>query len=159
MMLILRLLTVAALAFVAQPARAEPLDALTCAQLGSEQEALRRAGVEQDMAKGHEWARANLTQNDLNVIRRFIEVSERLRFRCANLAPTRPEVNAAATALGSAANVAPTGLLPPPPLPQRRTLPTVKPAVKPAAPGAPAKSAPAAAEPAKSAARPKPGES
>ena len=47
-------------------ARAAPLDAEACTKLMIEQGSLEKAGVEQDMAKGVEWAKANLGVEKLN---------------------------------------------------------------------------------------------
>jgi hypothetical protein len=63
-------------------ARAAPLDAETCTKLMIEQGALEKAGVEQDMAKGVEWAKANLGLEKLGQVRRFIELEEQILFRC-----------------------------------------------------------------------------
>jgi outer membrane biosynthesis protein TonB len=63
-------------------ARAAPLDAETCTKLMIEQGALEKAGVEQDMAKGVEWAKANLGLEKLGQVRRFIELEEQIVFRC-----------------------------------------------------------------------------
>jgi hypothetical protein len=54
----------------------------SCQQLEAERGKLVAIGVDKDMARGYEWARANLPQADLDLIREFIEISERLRFRC-----------------------------------------------------------------------------
>jgi len=63
-------------------ARAAPLDADTCAKLRSEHSQLELAGVEKDLEKGPEWAKANLAADKLDRIRRFIELEEQLLFRC-----------------------------------------------------------------------------
>lgn len=64
------------------PAAAEPLGEKECARLLAEQHALIRIGVKKHMARGPEWAKANLTESDLNLIKRFISVDEMLKFRC-----------------------------------------------------------------------------
>lgn len=63
-------------------AGAAPLDADTCAKLRGEHSQLELAGVEQEMEKGPEWAKANLASDKLDRIRRFIELEEQLLFRC-----------------------------------------------------------------------------
>jgi hypothetical protein len=63
-------------------ARAAPLDADTCGKLMVEQGALEKAGIEQEMSKGAEWAKANLGLERLNQVRRFIELEEQILFRC-----------------------------------------------------------------------------
>jgi hypothetical protein len=71
----------AALAALTQ-ARAAPLDNETCTKLKLEQGDLENAGVEQSMAKGPEWAKANLTPEKIQQVRRFIELEELIVFRC-----------------------------------------------------------------------------
>ncbi len=63
-------------------ATAKSADAAACAQLTSEQQSLVDLGVKRNMEKGAEWARVNLSQGDLNLIQHFIDVSERIKFRC-----------------------------------------------------------------------------
>ena len=72
---------VASVAVLAQ-ARAAPLDTETCAKLQSEHTDLERAGVERDMEKGPDWAKANLGVEKLQRVQRFIELEELLMFRC-----------------------------------------------------------------------------
>jgi hypothetical protein len=76
------LLFLAALAVLLVGARASPLDAESCTKLLNEHGELEGAGVEADMAKGAEWAKVNLGLEKLQRIRRFIEVTEQLVFRC-----------------------------------------------------------------------------
>lgn len=123
--------------------RANPLDGKSCEELGLEQDALKALGVEGDMAKGHEWARANLAQNDLNMVRRFIEISERVKFRCAGV--TKAKLDPKLNTPGQTVQVG--ALNPPPPLPQRRNIASPqrpKPATASVLPG-PVKSPPAVA--------------
>ena len=94
------LLLLAALAAALAQARAAPLDAESCAKLMNEHGQLEQAGVEADMAKGPEWAKANLLPEKLERIRRFIEIEEQLLFRCRqkSLVSLPPEVEAAPAA-------------------------------------------------------------
>lgn len=78
----LYLAALAALVVALAQARASPLDADSCAKLQLEQTALEQAGVEADMAKGPDWASANLPPRRIDQILRFIEVQELLLFRC-----------------------------------------------------------------------------
>jgi hypothetical protein len=91
------LLLLAALTAVLVQARAAPLDAESCAKFMNEHGLLEQAGVEADMAKGPEWAKANLLPEKLDRIRRFIEIEEQLLFRCRqkSLVNLPPEVEAA----------------------------------------------------------------
>lgn len=76
-------------------ARASPLDADTCNKLTVEHGTLENAGVEQSMAKGPEWAKANLPPEKIEQVRRFIELEELIQFRCRSksrvMLPPDPE--------------------------------------------------------------------
>jgi hypothetical protein len=63
-------------------ARATPLDADACNKAMIEHGVLEEAGVEQNMAKGPEWAKANLSPERIEQVRRFIELEEVIQFRC-----------------------------------------------------------------------------
>ena len=63
-------------------ANAASLDKETCDKLKGEQAQLEGAGVRNAMAKGPEWAKANLAADKLGEIKRLIEVDELLLFRC-----------------------------------------------------------------------------
>ncbi len=64
------------------PVWAAALDPDSCAKLKTEQEAMEKAGLKDEVAKGPEWAKANLPAEKLNDIKRWIEVDEQLLFRC-----------------------------------------------------------------------------
>lgn len=66
------------------PAAATSLDKDACGQLALERKGLQALKVEELMAKGPDWAVANLSQGDLNLVRRFIEVDEQIKFRCTS---------------------------------------------------------------------------
>jgi hypothetical protein len=63
-------------------AGAAPLDADTCAKLKVEQTQLEDAGAGRNMAKGPQWAKANLAPDKIEQVRRLIELEELLLFRC-----------------------------------------------------------------------------
>lgn len=71
-----------AIGFSAAPARADPLDEAACTALGSEREKLVAEGLKADMAKGPDWAKANLGPERMKGIEHLIEVEEQLSFRC-----------------------------------------------------------------------------
>lgn len=56
-----------------------------CYELRVELGFLRAAGAEEDMKRGPDWAKVNLTREELENIRRLVEVEEQLRFRCGSL--------------------------------------------------------------------------
>ena len=72
----------AALGIALQQLRAAPLDDEECTKLNGERIQLEFAGVRANMAKGPEWAKANLPAESLGQIRRFLEVEAQILFRC-----------------------------------------------------------------------------
>lgn len=82
----------ALVALVALPATAGavPLDKPACDSLKTEHAALLAGGLEADMARGPEWAKANLAPERLKLIERLIEVEEQLSFRCGEIVTARP---------------------------------------------------------------------
>ena len=78
-----------------QKAGAAPLDAETCGKLNGERVQLEFAGAGTNMAKGPEWAKANLSADAVKQVLRLIDVEAQLLFRCTgpnliNL-PTEPD--------------------------------------------------------------------
>jgi hypothetical protein len=82
--MIRRSLSLSAIALIVQVgmAHAASLDKETCDKLKGEQTELEGAGARANMAKGPEWAKANLGAEKLGQIKRLIEVEELLLFRC-----------------------------------------------------------------------------
>lgn len=68
-------------------AEAARLDKDACEALKTEHANLVSAGVREQMAKGPEWAKANLPRDALAGIRRLIEVEEQIAFRCERPRP------------------------------------------------------------------------
>jgi hypothetical protein len=127
------------LALPCRAAVAAPLDAPTCDKLRYEQ--LELADVPRLMERGAAWGKANATPAQLKRVARWIDIEEKLQFRCGQvrLTPGAERAAAAAEALET----------PPPPPPVAADV-TV---------GAPATAQPAAeatAEPPKPKPRPKP---
>ena len=73
----------AALTLSFRDVRAAPLDAATCGQLKGEQVRMEQGGVRDRMARGPSWAKANLTADKIDEVRRLIELDEQLLFRCS----------------------------------------------------------------------------
>ena len=71
---------------------AEPLAKEECDKLQAEQNASTTAGVRDQLARGAEWGKANLSADQLQRIERFIVLEEQLSFRCglAKLRATLP---------------------------------------------------------------------
>ncbi len=65
-----------------QMAAATPLDDDGCKRLETEREALVVLGIDKYFEHGVEWAKTNLNVADLNLVKRYLEVFEQLRFRC-----------------------------------------------------------------------------
>jgi len=75
-------LSVTALLLQIGAVAAASLDKETCDKLKGEQSQLEVGGARGNMAKGPEWAKANLAADKLGEIKRLIEVEELLLFRC-----------------------------------------------------------------------------
>jgi hypothetical protein len=75
-------LMLALLAVNPPPASAVPLDPAACEELREKLETLRSDGAAADMARGPDWARANLAPDRLQRIGALLEVEEQLNFRC-----------------------------------------------------------------------------
>ena len=80
------------LAIFGAPASAVPLAPEDCVRARSEQFTLEGSGVPADMSRGPEWARTNLEPERLKRIARWIELQERILFRCPRpKPPPQPE--------------------------------------------------------------------
>jgi hypothetical protein len=75
-------LMLALVAINAPAGLAERLDKRTCKTLKVELAGMLAVGVKDDMERGAAWAKANLSPEKLQKIRRLIEVEEQLEFRC-----------------------------------------------------------------------------
>jgi hypothetical protein len=122
---------------------ADPLDKPACDRLQAEKQTLVVLGVDKEYTKGPEWAKANLAPSELNLLKRYIDLDEQLKFRCGLAMvtlqiPDEPEDGPDDDSAPGAANGAV-------PLPERRDAALAKPAAKPAI--APVKTQPAAAKP------------
>lgn len=80
------------LALAAPAAWGSPLEPEECKTLKSEYESLVDAGAKSDMAKGVDWAKANLEQDRLDRIARLITVEEKLSFRCGQIVTAAPHM-------------------------------------------------------------------
>lgn len=78
------------------PAMGAKLEKPECDALKSELVQLTTTGVKADMARGPEWAKANLAPERLVQVKRLIEIEEQLNFRCELLRPP-PEAKAPGT--------------------------------------------------------------
>jgi len=75
----------AALAGVANPLAAAPLDEAACKSFDAEEKSLEIQGIKDDVAKGPEWAKANLSASRLELIKHYIYLKEQVDFRCPSL--------------------------------------------------------------------------
>jgi hypothetical protein len=66
----------------AAPVSAEKLAQAECQKLDGERRALMVLGVDKDVEKGPDWAKANLTVADLDLVKRYFDLFEQLKFRC-----------------------------------------------------------------------------
>lgn len=73
-------------ALVALPAGAHAtqpkIDDGTCTQLRLEQAKFRQSGILNDMSKGPEWAKANLSADRLREVEHYIQLDEQVEFGC-----------------------------------------------------------------------------
>ena len=70
-----------------QAARAVPLDIETCDKLVQQEAELERLGVRNALAKGPQWAKQNLSSDQIELVRRLIEIEEQVAFRCLRTKP------------------------------------------------------------------------
>jgi hypothetical protein len=80
----------AAVAAFVPAVAALPLAPEDCEKARAEQTNLEAVGVAADMAQGAEWARANLSPDRLKRVQRWIELQERVLFRCPRPKPPVP---------------------------------------------------------------------
>lgn len=66
-------------------ALAEPLPKERCAELTAERTLLEGGGAAENLERGPEWAKANLTPEQISYVRRLIAVREDLLFRCQSV--------------------------------------------------------------------------
>lgn len=86
----LRLTTVAfagllSAALMHGPADARPLKKATCDALVAERAKLARQGVEKAILKGPEWTQANMPVQTLELVHRYLDIEDKLRFRCRGI--------------------------------------------------------------------------
>jgi hypothetical protein len=83
------------MALLAGPAAATPLDEESCKKLQTERQGLAVLGVDKNLEKGADWAKANLKAADISLVKRYLELYEQLKFRCekviALIEPDEPE--------------------------------------------------------------------
>jgi hypothetical protein len=98
---------------VAGEALGAPLDKAVCDSLKQEHGQLVLAGAKDNMARGPDWAAANLAPDKIKDIKRLIDVEEQLAFRCPQPKPAAQRVEsqepAAAGADAPSASEQPTG--------------------------------------------------
>ncbi len=80
---------------LAGPAAATPLDEESCKKLQTERQGLAVLGVDKNLEKGADWAKANLKAADISLVKRYLELYEQLKFRCekviALIEPDEPD--------------------------------------------------------------------
>jgi hypothetical protein len=62
--------------------RADMLPPAECQKLDAERKALMVLGADKYIEKGPDWAKTNLTVADLDLVKRYFDVFEQLKFRC-----------------------------------------------------------------------------
>jgi hypothetical protein len=66
----------------AAPVSAERLAQAECQKIDAERRALMVLGVDKYVEKGPDWAKTNLTVADLDLVKRYFDLFEQLKFRC-----------------------------------------------------------------------------
>ena len=109
-------------------ASANPLDDQACQRLRTERQALTVLGIDKHVEKGAEWAKARLTVADLNLVKRYLDVFEQIKFRCDKIvALAEPEEKDEDDDDGNAGAALP-------PLPERKSVQPLKSSATPAMP-------------------------
>jgi hypothetical protein len=87
----------AALLLGAAGARAGMLEPEACDKLKAEHETLTQQGLKEQLAKGPEWAKAQLPADKIERLRRYLAIDEDIKFRCpvAKPRPTPEQIAAA----------------------------------------------------------------
>lgn len=67
---------------VSERTHAVPLMEDACERYAAERSILMRLGVDTHLARGPDWAKANLTPPQLDLIQRYIKLDAALKFRC-----------------------------------------------------------------------------
>jgi hypothetical protein len=75
----------AILALASLNASANPLDEQSCQRLRTERQALTVLGIDKHVEKGASWAKERLTVADLNLVKRYLDVYEQIKFRCEKI--------------------------------------------------------------------------
>ena len=103
-----------------------PLDEPACQRLRTEQQALTVLGIDKHVEKGAGWAKERLTVADLNLVKRYLDVFEQIKFRCDKIVamaePEEKDEDDDDAAAGGAA----------PPMPERKGVQPVKSSAEPA---------------------------
>jgi hypothetical protein len=106
---------------------ANPLDEQACQRLRTERQALTVLGIDKHVEKGAGWAKERLTPADLNLVKRYLDVFEQIKFRCDKIvAMAEPEEKEEDDDDGNAAGGAA------PPMPERKSVQPVKSSAAPA---------------------------
>lgn len=66
-------------------AAAAPLDEAACKTYDAQQKLLESQGLKEDLAKGPEWAKTNLSAARIVLVKQYIYVKEQVAFRCPSL--------------------------------------------------------------------------
>ncbi len=66
-------------------AAAAPLDEAACKTYDAQQKVLETQGLKEDVAKGPDWAKANLSAARIELVKQYIHIKEQVSFRCPSL--------------------------------------------------------------------------
>lgn len=76
--------------FATGPAKAQRLSSEVCTHLAAEYKRLKSDPAVKNMAKGHEWVKANMEEAARLPIKHYIEIEEKLRFQCRSRGKKSP---------------------------------------------------------------------
>lgn len=67
------------------PVAAAPLDEAACKTYDAQQKILETQGLKEDVAKGPDWAKINLSTARIVLVKQYIYIKEQVAFRCPSL--------------------------------------------------------------------------
>ena len=82
-------------------ARAEPLDKESCVGLQSERNKLLTREMQAALDRGPDWVKNHLNPEELDQVRQFLLVEEKIEFRCRGGGVAKPTVNPTETPINA----------------------------------------------------------
>ena len=73
---------------------AEPLDKESCADLQAERKQLLTNDMQAALEQGPDWVKTHLNEAEINQVRRFLTIEEKIQFRCRGGGVSKAEASA-----------------------------------------------------------------